>query len=244
AIYRPTKSKGLAEQMKGRGCRPLRGCVTSTMSREERVAAIAASAKPDCMVIDLVGVTGMADCASTAQIIAEGKEDVVIERANRNMLAKKPGESLDAEEEVRKAQREIDEEREQAKEAARLRREEERRREDFIARRREAMKASVTYTSRPVVQGHGAKQRVSPFSHKAAMMQYGKYRGKKLSEVPSAYLQRITTWDQARWQWKRQAQDELKRRAGTAPRAGDNGQRPKTYASADDINRLLQESWQ
>ncbi len=49
AVFRITKARWLAEQMKGRGCRPLRGCVDSTMTREERLAAIADSEKPNCI---------------------------------------------------------------------------------------------------------------------------------------------------------------------------------------------------
>ena len=48
AVYRPTKSIGLAEQMKGRGCRPLTGIVDGLATKEERLNVIKASAKPNC----------------------------------------------------------------------------------------------------------------------------------------------------------------------------------------------------
>ncbi len=110
AVFRPTKSRGLAEQMKGRGCRPLRGTVSVDMTATERRAAIAASDKPSCLIVDLVGVTGLGDCPSTASIMAEGKPDEVIARANAAMLNKSPNEPSDVATEVRKAEAAINEE--------------------------------------------------------------------------------------------------------------------------------------
>ena len=55
---RPTKSRGLYAQMAGRGTRVLPGCVEHIEGREgaeARRAAIAASAKPDCVIMDFVG---------------------------------------------------------------------------------------------------------------------------------------------------------------------------------------------
>lgn len=51
---RPTKSWNLYVQMSGRGTRALPGVLEGLEDPEARVQAIAASAKPDCCVIDLV----------------------------------------------------------------------------------------------------------------------------------------------------------------------------------------------
>ena len=49
---RPTKSRSLYSQMVGRSTRPLPGVVDGPETAEARKAAIAASAKPSCLVVD------------------------------------------------------------------------------------------------------------------------------------------------------------------------------------------------
>lgn len=55
AMFRPTKSRTLYSQMRGRGLRPLPGCVDGVTEASDRRKAIAASPKPDLIVLDLVG---------------------------------------------------------------------------------------------------------------------------------------------------------------------------------------------
>lgn len=86
AIFRPTKSTSLAEQMKGRGCRPLPGLVDGKFSATERLQAIASSPKPNALIIDLVGVTGLEGAASAAKCYAVGEPDDVVGRAEKIML--------------------------------------------------------------------------------------------------------------------------------------------------------------
>lgn len=225
AVFRPTKSRGLAEQMKGRGCRPLRGCVDSNMTREERLAAIAASEKSMCMIIDLVGITGMADCATTAHLLAEGKPDEVIDRANENAL-KKDG-PIDMAEEVRKAQSEIDEEREQA----RLNRLEKERLEKEEAERRAKLKAEVRYSQRQVKQGQGSTVHQPK---REARMIWGKHKGQPVADVPTDYLE----WVQGKKlpYWLNNAiRRELQERNG--------GPIPAGPSDMDHVNRMFQESW-
>lgn len=148
AVFRPTKSRSLAEQMKGRGCRPLRGVVSTEMTPEERRRAIAASDKAHCLVVDLVGVSGLGDVPSTASLMAEGKPDEVIERANAAMLAKPPGEASDVAKEIRKAEAEIAEE-------ARVRREEEMRKRQAEMDRRAKLQAKARYRENKVRSGEG-----------------------------------------------------------------------------------------
>jgi superfamily II DNA or RNA helicase len=159
AVFRPTKSRPLAEQMKGRGCRPLKGIVSDAMGTEGRKAAIAASDKPNCMVIDLVGITGIADCASTASIMAGAKPDEVIERANENMLKKRDLEEgpVDVAEEIRQAEFQIKEEREKA----RREREERQRREQEEMNKRARLQEEVRYSQRQVQSGHGGRVKVN-----------------------------------------------------------------------------------
>lgn len=58
AMARPTKSRSLYAQALGRGTRPLDGIVDPYETAEERIAAILASAKPDMLALDFVGVSG------------------------------------------------------------------------------------------------------------------------------------------------------------------------------------------
>jgi superfamily II DNA or RNA helicase len=140
AIFRPVtqKASALAEQMKGRGCRPLKGVVEGLETKEERKQAIAQSEKPDCLIVDLVGVTGLADCASTVHIYAEGEPDEVIDLANR-ILQDRPEDDGDVDRAIRQAKEEIAKEREEAA-----------KREQEFARRRAIVDVDVTYTTHDV----------------------------------------------------------------------------------------------
>ncbi len=56
-MARPTQSRGLFEQMLGRGLRPLADCIAGKPTPEERRAALVTSAKRDCLVMDFVNNT-------------------------------------------------------------------------------------------------------------------------------------------------------------------------------------------
>jgi superfamily II DNA or RNA helicase len=71
ALCRPTKSRGLYEQMIGRGVRPLIGDVLSRIADSaERRAAIAASPKPFFTVIDFEGNAGRHSLVSLPDVLA------------------------------------------------------------------------------------------------------------------------------------------------------------------------------
>ena len=236
AIFRPTKSRPLAEQIKGRGCRPLRGCVTSTMTREERLAAIAASEKPNCQLIDLVGVTGMADCASTAHCLGSGLPDEVIERANENALTKDG--PVDMGEELRHARKELaDEERERR----RMEREKREAAERAEAERRAKIKSEVTYTAVAVQQGTGVRIHHAN-GRRGPVMIFGKHKGKPLAEIPSGYLRSMVEGDWCKVQWlKESAKRVLDSRHATAAENGvrQRHQMAPMRMSLDEVNAML-----
>jgi superfamily II DNA or RNA helicase len=154
AVFRPVskKASSLAEQMKGRSCRPLRGLLNGLATREERLAAIAASSKPNALIVDLVGITGLADCASTVMIYAEGLPDKIVDRASEILADEATEEEMSVEDAIGQAQREdadarakVQAEREQAEREAKKE-----------AERRAKANAEATYTAHDVGTGSNA----------------------------------------------------------------------------------------
>jgi len=145
AVFRPVskKASSLAEQMKGRACRPLRGLLHADMTREERLEAIANSEKPAALIVDLVGITGLADCASTVQIYADGLPDEVSHRAEQILAEAGTKEEMGVDEAIAQAKREDAERKERVRQeriAAELHAKE-------LAKRRAKADAQVRYTT-------------------------------------------------------------------------------------------------
>lgn len=79
---RPTKSRSLYAQMCGRALRPLPGVVDEADdAADHRRAAIAASAKPSCLIVDFVGNAGRHKLVSTADILGGNVSDEAVARA-------------------------------------------------------------------------------------------------------------------------------------------------------------------
>jgi superfamily II DNA or RNA helicase len=182
-VFRPTKSRSLKEQMIGRGSRPLKGIVDGLDSAEERRAAIAASDKPNCMIVDLVGITGLPPVASTAHLLASGKPDEVINLANRNALKNKG--PTDMADEIAKAEKQISDE----NEASRLRQIEQQRLEREEAERLAKIKGDVRYSASQVENGHGvAKREIKGTKTELTKIPFGKFKDKKFRDLPGWYL--------------------------------------------------------
>lgn len=75
---RPTKSRSLYAQQIGRCARPLPGVVDGPETAELRKAAIAASAKPNCEVVDFVGNSGKHKLMTTADILGGKVSEEVV----------------------------------------------------------------------------------------------------------------------------------------------------------------------
>lgn len=80
-MARPTKSRALYAQMAGRSTRPLPGIVDGLNTDDERKAAIAASPKPSCLIVDFVGNSGKHKLMSSADILGGKVSDDALERA-------------------------------------------------------------------------------------------------------------------------------------------------------------------
>jgi type I site-specific restriction endonuclease len=72
-MARPTQSKALYLQAMGRGLRTLPRVIDGLETAEERLAAIAASAKPSCLVMDMIGVTGRHKLMTLVDLMGVGK---------------------------------------------------------------------------------------------------------------------------------------------------------------------------
>jgi hypothetical protein len=229
AVYRPTKSRSLAEQMKGRGCRPLRGLVDGLPDAEARRAAIAASAKPDCLIVDLVGITGMPPVSSTADILAAGLPDEVIERAKKAIEEK--GEDADMQEEIRNAKAAVDSEKAEAD------RKELERREREEAKKRARLQGRVKYQATEVGQGQGGAH-TSRAGGDEPVWPYGKNKGRKFGELHEKFLQWASR--ELTGKLRTRALAELERRENSRSSGAPVAPRAAPTAVTPGQQRLLQ----
>lgn len=107
---RPTKSRSLYSQMVGRSTRPLPGVVDGPETAEARRAAIAASAKPSCLVVDFVGNAGKHKLVTSGDIlggkVSEEAVELAVKRAGQAGGPVNMSKALDeAEEELREQKR-------------------------------------------------------------------------------------------------------------------------------------------
>lgn len=102
-MARPTKSRALYAQMVGRATRTLPGTIDGIDTAEGRRDAIAASPKPHCEVIDLVGNSGKHKLVGLVDILGGKTSDDVLAVAREKVEA---GE-MDAQKAIEDAEREI-----------------------------------------------------------------------------------------------------------------------------------------
>lgn len=123
ANARPTKSRALYAQVAGRGTRPLPGIVDGLLTPEERIAAIAESAKPSMLMLDFVGNSGRHKLVCTADILGGNESDEVVEWATESAKRKaQGGDAVDMQAELDAAREELERQLEEKhkKEAAAL----------------------------------------------------------------------------------------------------------------------------
>jgi superfamily II DNA or RNA helicase len=120
-MARPTKSRALYAQMAGRGTRPhssVAHALGDMESAADRIAAIRASPKPGCLIIDFVGNCGRHKLCTTADILGGNYSEEEVAKASQK--AKSSNVPVDMTEALDEARREIEEakRREAAKRAA------------------------------------------------------------------------------------------------------------------------------
>lgn len=115
-LARPTMSTSLYEQMIGRGLRVLPGVVDSIPGRDDgeaRRAAIAASSKPFCTLIDFAGNNTKHDLVSPVDILGGRYDDDVRARAKK-MAKENPGAEKDVDGLLEAASKDVERERMEA----------------------------------------------------------------------------------------------------------------------------------
>lgn len=73
-VLRPTKIRALYTQCVGRGTRPLPGVIDGLATKEQRLEAIAASAKPNLMLLDFLWLTDRLDLVKPIDLVASSPE--------------------------------------------------------------------------------------------------------------------------------------------------------------------------
>lgn len=74
SVLRPTKIRSLLVQCCGRGTRTLPGVIDGLKTKEERLAAIAASGKPNVLILDFLWLTDRMDLIKPADLVATSPE--------------------------------------------------------------------------------------------------------------------------------------------------------------------------
>ena len=107
-MARPTKSRALYAQMAGRGTRPaeeIAGALGDMPTAAERCAAIRASSKPSCLIVDFAGNAGRHKLCCSADILGgDLDEEVVAETARR---VREGGRPVDMADELAKVKAEV-----------------------------------------------------------------------------------------------------------------------------------------
>ena len=131
-MARPTKSRSLYAQMAGRSTRPLAGLVDQLDDKDARKAAILASAKPSCLIVDFVGNSGRHKLVSSADILGGKVSDEAIAKAVE--IAKKKGGAVRITETLDECQEALRKQEEERLAAASRRQEEEARKHKLVAK--------------------------------------------------------------------------------------------------------------
>lgn len=164
----PTRSLSRYEQRLGRGTRVLPGLIHHEMTRDERLAAIAASAKPHFNIYDITDSSRSHQLLSALDVLdAKSRKNVVRRERLRSELGM---DGVAATEAIQKAD-EIDLAELQAKMAE-------------VVEKRKRLVVGVTFdhTTRDLFSEPEEKRR------RGWRMLYGKYKGQRLESIPEGYL--------------------------------------------------------
>lgn len=182
SVARPTKSRALYAQIIGRSTRTLPGIVDGIATADERKAAIAASPKPFCRILDFVGNSGRHKMISCVDVLGGHTTPEAAEEAKKKAQCEgKPVRIM-----VTMTNAQIELERKKAEAAERARLEKEARRRHLLAR--------SNYSSQEV-NAFGSNGHKVPFTSRTSR------DGRDFSEKQLKVL-RIAGCDPAKFKYK------------------------------------------
>ena len=174
-IARPTKSKALYIQMFGRGTRTLPGVIDGLHTPEQRRAAIAASGKPFTEVFDFTDTSRHCDLRSAVDVLAPDLDGELLKRVKRATERQRQAVDLDP---VIEAER-----------AAMAREEAARHALEVERRKRLTANARFGVYERDVFAAAEGQEKPRSTWYAENCMLFGKWKGKRIRDVDSGYLQ-------------------------------------------------------
>jgi superfamily II DNA or RNA helicase len=188
----PTRSLSRYEQRLGRGTRPLPGTIHPEMSRDERLAAIAASEKPHFNIYDITDSSRSHQLLNALQVL-DAKSRLKAKRRER-MAASLSMDGTSAVEAIREAD---------AVDLAEL---EAQAQEIIEKRKRLIVGVNFDHSTRDLFsEPEGKKKR-------GWRMMYGKYKGVPLDSIPEGYLSWVLDAQKKETPFKSAVRKELSRR--------------------------------
>ena len=188
----PTRSLSRYEQRLGRGTRPLPGVIHPEMTRDERLAAIAASDKPHFNIYDITDSSRNTQLLNALQVL-DAKSRRSMARRQR-MASSLSMDGTDAVAAIRAAD-EFDLAAMQAKAA-----------EMIEKRKRLVVGVTFDHETRDLFSEPEAKKK------RGWRMMYGKYKGEPISSIPEGYLSWVLSSAKKPTPFVQAVQKELSRR--------------------------------
>lgn len=224
-MARPTRSLSLYAQIFGRGTRPLEGVVDFTDSTADlRRAAIAASAKPNFKVTDLVDASMEHKIVTSVDVLGGKYEMPVVERVKKEILESQGG-PIDVEAALQAAEEELRRQREEA----------ERKQRALVQARAEYAKVQVDPFD-AYSRSSGTSVRKSHI-----VMPFGKHARQSISDIPTDYLRFVVEkCERIKPYLKNAIKGELDTRSGKEAKPTQPAP-VRTAKSLEEINLMFQE---
>lgn len=211
AMARPTKSLGLYTQVIGRGTRSLPGVIDGLefATPTQRLAAIAASLKPDLLVLDYVGNSGRHKIITLADLLGGKYKSAVKDYARRTAEEEGKPELIGQALFRAESEMSLDEQHEEMVDQHERAELERRRREEV----RRHITAESNHSIRNVSLYNGTAPAPAVASRRVARMPFGKHKGTPISEISTGYLEWVLGLKVKEW-LRNAAQEEIARRKG------------------------------
>lgn len=203
AMARPTKSRSLYAQAIGRGTRPLPDVVDGIESAEDRKAAIAASGKPNVLILDFVGNCGRHKLVHATDVLGVDYDDDELNDALAEIMERSErGQTTDVNEafELAEVRRAATKRKAEIDEAARQRHWEQDRLRREAQLKRRGIVADATYSQRSVnaFDVFDIHRRREPGWHKGRKPTPKMLNLLRKAKIPEAQLEQLSFYDAGR----------------------------------------------